>query len=711
MIKRTLFVLWMWACFALAAFGQSTTVSGQVTDAGGQAWNSGTYSFGFYPNPQYPASTYTWTGGAFNSQAPIAGSLSGTGGYSVSVPTNSAITPVGSKWILTVCPQATTTTCFSTPATIITGATQSLNVTPPALVIPATPGVTPTAYADSEISGAVVGSTYYNSTLLTSRICIALPCSLNWQGGSGAALAGNANAFYLSPACPVPASGNCYHINATGAQDCTTGAWTTSSSTITLGTSPSRPFRPSDVGTLAYGFNLTCGAVGASQPANSITLTTIATYISPTQVTLTVAPNANCTPTGLGGCTFVWGDSDEQAALNAWFQAITANNTCGNTGVLPAGLIFTSLPIISSTDTCGNDEVVQATGSNFTILGQGFGSSIIVPLPTFNSATCPTSTANACIFGVGGSANDSQGTQLENFTVNGFGSSPQNVPASGACALSISAFGFANTVGVLNFMGPGSGHFSGFCSGGIDGTPTFLQNVVVAASGGNSACNFGAWTVAYQPYCAGGANNNLLQMSGSGNVITYGGFIGYNVAGTQNIGFSGTGVTWYDYGSRLEAPHAGQSIVSVSASNTAHLIGTSISDGAVGSSSTGLSCAGTCYLNNVTVNMPTATNTGIKVVSGGKLFQDGETIINAPTAFTNAGTAMSATKESGTVSCTTSAATITFLGTYYANPIVVIQDLTTAGVVTKTSEGLTTQVVGCPGASDVLNYTVTPNPF
>src|ERR1700689_3188925 len=153
MLRRGLFILLMWCCFALAAFGQSTTVSGQVTDSGSQAWNNGTYSFSFVPNPQYPNSQYTWTGGAFNSNAQINGNLSGSGAYSVSIPSNANISPVNSSWKLTVCPQATSG-CFTTPATTIFGSTQTLNVPPPAVTVTVAANVVPLAYADSEVTGA-----------------------------------------------------------------------------------------------------------------------------------------------------------------------------------------------------------------------------------------------------------------------------------------------------------------------------------------------------------------------------------------------------------------------------------------------------------------------------------------------------------------------------------------------------------------------------
>jgi hypothetical protein len=67
--------------------------------------------------------------------------------------------------------------------------------------------------------------------------------------------------------------------------------------------------------------------------------------------------------------------------------------------------------------------------------------------------------------------------------------------------------------------------------------------------------------------------------------------------------------------------------------------------------------------------------------------------------------------EAQTVTCSSGAATVTYNGTYLANPLFVPYDQTTLGLVTVTSQSLTTLVLGCPGASDVLSVTLTPNPF
>jgi hypothetical protein len=181
-ILAALFVL----AGAVNAFGQSTTVSGQVTDSGAQAWNNGTYQFQFVPNPNFPTGPYTWTGGTLNRV--ISGSLNGSGAYSQSVPSNSAISPQGSKWILQVTPNATSSS-FSTAATTITGGTQTVNVTPPAIAIPwqNPPGPAISAYADAEITGTLPnGAEYFNVTSGKTRLWNGSVWADQGGGGSSA---------------------------------------------------------------------------------------------------------------------------------------------------------------------------------------------------------------------------------------------------------------------------------------------------------------------------------------------------------------------------------------------------------------------------------------------------------------------------------------------------------------------------------------------
>jgi hypothetical protein len=161
-MKKVLFLVLLLLTLTPFSFAQSTLVSATITDQGGQAWLNGTYKFTFVP-VFGNAGPYVWTGGAFSLGTTVSGSLDGTGSFtSVSVPSNTAITPSGTQWKVQVCPMGSGA-CFATNLTI-TGATQSLtsSVIPPAISVPPTGATQTVAYADSEITGAVEGSSYFN---------------------------------------------------------------------------------------------------------------------------------------------------------------------------------------------------------------------------------------------------------------------------------------------------------------------------------------------------------------------------------------------------------------------------------------------------------------------------------------------------------------------------------------------------------------------
>jgi len=154
------------------AFAQNTSVSGTITDAGGQAWFNGTYTFTFRVSNDNPNANYKQNGAPFDKNTTISGVLDATGSLTaVPVPDNHTITPSGSSWTVQVC-SAATFPCFST-SFVITGGSQNISstVVPPAVSIQL---VNPTsvnmkAYSDSEISSAVVGSTYYLGSYRNGR--------------------------------------------------------------------------------------------------------------------------------------------------------------------------------------------------------------------------------------------------------------------------------------------------------------------------------------------------------------------------------------------------------------------------------------------------------------------------------------------------------------------------------------------------------------
>lgn len=166
------------ALLFLAPFSYSqTTVSGTITDVpDGQAWFGGTFYFTFRVSPSSPTGPYFNNGVPFSIQQTVSGTLDGSGHYSVSVPSNSSITPSGSTWDLTVCPQATSP-CFTQQSVIVTGATLTVSPTPPSIRINmGSPPPTTRAYTDTELVAGVLGQQYFNLVSAGIRICSTLPC-------------------------------------------------------------------------------------------------------------------------------------------------------------------------------------------------------------------------------------------------------------------------------------------------------------------------------------------------------------------------------------------------------------------------------------------------------------------------------------------------------------------------------------------------------
>lgn len=125
---------WLWLPLMMglaigAASAQSTTVSSTgIVDSDGFIWNAGTYQISFVPNPSFPGiGSYVWSGGNLQANNLFTGDLNGSGAFSQSIPTSTAITPTGSSWKYTICPNASSG-CFSVniPAT---GSTQNNTAT------------------------------------------------------------------------------------------------------------------------------------------------------------------------------------------------------------------------------------------------------------------------------------------------------------------------------------------------------------------------------------------------------------------------------------------------------------------------------------------------------------------------------------------------------------------------------------------------------
>lgn len=198
-MRRLLLLVLALLASAIPARGQSTTVSGTITDQGGQAWFAGTVQFTFRPSNSNPTAQYFWNGAPFdkNTTIPVpALQLDGSGSFSgVSVPSNNFITPSGSTWTVQVTP-ASTTPSFSQNLTI-TGATQNISaqIIPPAISLNlSVPLLGARAYTDSEVSGALPGTLYFNNTDNLLHVCLLTgfpPCTWFPIGGGSGTITGS----------------------------------------------------------------------------------------------------------------------------------------------------------------------------------------------------------------------------------------------------------------------------------------------------------------------------------------------------------------------------------------------------------------------------------------------------------------------------------------------------------------------------------------
>jgi hypothetical protein len=193
MLRRFLITAFLTLTLSFSVLAQNTNVSATVTDAGGQTWNNGTYTFNFQPAPRFNG-TYRQNGVPFTPVS-ISGTLSAVGAFtSIPVPDNAQITPSGTQWTVTVCPQGTGG-CFNSLPITITGASQTItsSLIPPAILVSCGFGVS--AYLDSEVNCGI-GGTYYNSVSSSIRACQATSGNIctTWAsaaaGGTAGSLAG-----------------------------------------------------------------------------------------------------------------------------------------------------------------------------------------------------------------------------------------------------------------------------------------------------------------------------------------------------------------------------------------------------------------------------------------------------------------------------------------------------------------------------------------
>jgi hypothetical protein len=222
--------------------------------------------------------------------------------------------------------------------------------------------------------------------LLATILLASLPAfgqAQNFPNGTGSttvsAIAGNANAFYLQPTCPLPyVSGNCFPLFADTQQDVTCSVAATTNLTCS-----DAPFTAADVGKNVAVFN-TCKTNSNSYISEvGTTTTTITVFNSATSVTMSQAATGTQASTA---CAW-WGHPDDTGASLVDTALAGAITYCPAV-ILPAHLMWMATPQHFSTQPAGCAANGMVSGGSFgsnVLVVQGYGSavSLVFVPPTY----------------------------------------------------------------------------------------------------------------------------------------------------------------------------------------------------------------------------------------------------------------------------------------------------------------------------------------
>lgn len=151
----------------LPCAAQTTAVTATVADSTAQVYANGTWVVQFHPNGFDP-SFYKLNGSSFAQY--FQGSMNSSGTFNVTLSDNSQITPTGSTWDFTVCPNANVSQCTTILGIAVSGVTMNVSsqinsqLGPIQVKLDPNPNAKPLAraYSDTEIANPVQGAEYYN---------------------------------------------------------------------------------------------------------------------------------------------------------------------------------------------------------------------------------------------------------------------------------------------------------------------------------------------------------------------------------------------------------------------------------------------------------------------------------------------------------------------------------------------------------------------
>jgi len=521
-----------------SAFGQATIVTLQATDAGGQSWNNGSYQFSLVPNPQYPnLNSYTWTGGALSLS--ISGSLNSSGGATPSIPSNTAISPGGSRWVIQVCPQATAA-CFNSAATTIQNPTQTVTLTPPAIAINLSnpPGAFTSAYTDAEIASAPLGGQYFNLTSLVTKTCIAVTGSActSWAtgggGGSGVTSFNTRTGAVTTVSGDIPnnaanTSGTAANLSGTpalpngttattqtAADNSTKLATTAYADTAGAGSTSGGASNAWYLSTVACGSNTHCTKINADVAFvnNASAINTSSTITCPSNDCNFIAADvgktvwATTVPAVNGTSTLVCGQSTIQSVNSAQSITVAAANDCTSTATVVLYWGTKDGAAIASAATSVGCGTLQFPG--FSSRKTGLAAYILVDQPFGNSTATPQ---QGC-----GAGNPALGV------INGAGQGATTLILTpdfnwAGCTGTGATFGvcFGSAFQQVNYM-----VFSGGGLTGATACPAAAQNKVLLATHTQAGQKF---NTNLQGICPGTTGLEGIELNSLDDVSTWGG--------------------------------------------------------------------------------------------------------------------------------------------------------------------------------------------
>lgn len=445
----------------VSCLAQSTSVTLQVTDAGSQSWNSGTWSATLTAQAGSGFSKpFNLVGGGAVPNQSQSGTLSATGGATMTLTPNASIAPVVTVWNFVACPQGSGV-CY-TLAVTISGASQTVTLTPPAISVNCGPNTS--AYADAEVACGAIGGTYYNLTNQAGRVCQAVSgntCTL-WAAavGSSATVAPNNKDIYVSPNCGSQT--NCSPVKG-DVKVSYTMTTTNGSATVSCSGSDATCSLSSAVDVGKQILITTAANSGGSQMVSGdvaftakTTKTTISSVTNTTTVVMSQTANANLVGIGVGA----WGTNDGAALATAYSLLVaSARGTCG-TLELPNAIMFVDrAEFINGPNSCFS--AVGLNREGLLIKGVGISSTWLIPTNDFNFASCTgpngTGTGNSTsCFGDNGAATFGGGTILQDFSIVGLGQSLTGTTHS-VSVLGIESNSFIFNVNCLGWGAAASG--------------------------------------------------------------------------------------------------------------------------------------------------------------------------------------------------------------------------------------------------------------